>query len=225
MTSKQTARIVGAFFLIAMVTSIAGGLWIQSILDAPDYPANLSTSKSQVTLAVLLELINGISILGIAVFMYPVLCGRHPALAMGYVGNRIVETVMQVIGSVMTLALLTLDQRFLQAGVLDLSAFQALGGSLIAVRDQTLAVLGIFFCLGALLFYTMLYQSRLIPRWISAWGFVAAVLVGSSILLGFFHISTGMLLALPIILNEILMGIWLIVRGFEPSAAASEPAD
>ena len=225
MTSKQTARIVGAFFLIAMVTSIAGGLWIQSILDAPDYPANLSTSKSQVTLAVLLELINGISILGIAVFMYPVLRGRHPALAMGYVGNRIVEAVTQVVGSIVPLALLTLDQRFLQTGALDLPAFQALGGSLIAVRDQTLAVLGIFFCLGALLFYEMLYQSRLIPRWISAWGFVAALLIGVSTLLGFFDISAGMLLALPIILNEILLGIWLIVRGFEPSAAASEPAD
>ena len=221
MTSKQTARIVGAFFLIAMVTSIAGGLWIQSILDAPDYPANLSTSKSQVTLAVLLELINGISILGIAVFMYPVLRGRHPALAMGYVGNRIVEAVTQVVGSIMPLALLTLDQRFLQTGALDLPAFQALGGSLIAVRDQMLAVLGIFFCLGALLFYTMLYQSRLVPRWISGWGFVAALLIGVSTLLGFFDISAGMLLALPIILNEILMGIWLIVRGFEPSAVAS----
>jgi ABC-type multidrug transport system permease subunit len=140
---------------------------------------------------------------------------------MGYVGNRIVEAVTQVVGSIMPLALLTLDQRFLQTGALDLPAFQALGGSLIAVRDQTLAVLGIFFCLGALLFYTMLYQSRLIPRWISGWGFVAALLIGVSTLLGFFDISAGMLLALPIILNEILLGIWLIVRGFEPSAVAS----
>ena len=87
-------------------------------------------------------------------------------------------------------------------------------------------LLAIFFSLGALLFYYLLYQSKLVPRWLSVWGFVGAALVLTWNLLETFgiSISAGMILALPIISNEIFLGIWLIAKGFNPSAIASESA-
>lgn len=113
------------------------------------------------------------------------------------------------------------------AGASDASYFQTLGNSFIAVRGHLISqILGIFFSLGALLFYYLLYQSRLVPRFISVWGLIAVVLVFTwnfLELLGL-SITAGIVFGLPIILNEIFLGIWLIVKGFDSSAFASRYA-
>jgi hypothetical protein len=84
----------------------------------------------------------------------------------------------------------------------------------------------IFFSLAALLLYYFLYRSRLVPRFIPVWGFIAVVsLFTWNMLEAFgFSISAGMVFALPMILNEIFLGIWLLARGFDSPAVPSEPA-
>jgi uncharacterized protein DUF4386 len=72
------------------------------------------------------------------------------------------------------------------------------------------------------MFYTVLYQSKLIPRWISGWGLAAALLWLAVGLLGLFHLIAPMstiqvILSLPIALQEMVMAIWLIARGFNLS--------
>jgi hypothetical protein len=84
-------------------------------------------------------------------------------------------------------------------------------------------LLTVFFSLGALVFYYLLYQTKLVPRWLSVWGLIAVVLVLTWNLLETFGISlnVGIVFGLPIILNEIVLGIWLIGKGFDPSGIAS----
>jgi O-antigen/teichoic acid export membrane protein len=80
----------------------------------------------------------------------------------------------------------------------------------------------VFFSLGALLLYSSTYQSRRLPRFISIWGLVGVVLVlALNLVLLFLELDTAvaMILALPIILNEVFLGIWLIVVGFNPRSA------
>jgi len=226
-TYKKTARIVGAFFLIAMVTSLLGGIWLESILTAPDYLSSVSGNKTQVEIGVLLELINGLAVIGIAVAMYPIFRKQYEALALGYVALRIIEAGIVVAAVISPLALIALSQEYINAGAPDTSYFQTLGTSLLAVRAIWVStMLAIFFGLGALLFYYLLFQSKLVPRFISVWGFIAVALVLTWNLLEFFgiRISAGIILALPMILNEIFLGIWLIVKGFNPSAIVS-PSD
>jgi hypothetical protein len=80
------------------------------------------------------------------------------------------------------------------------------------------------------MYYYVLYRSRLIPRWLSAWGLAGLALVFSMTLLIAFgeRISgpSGMLvlLAVPIALQEMVLAVWLIVKGFNPSAIASGSA-
>jgi hypothetical protein len=226
-TYRQAARIVGALFLTAMVTSLLGGGLLESILNAPDYLVNISANETQVITGVLLELINGIAVVGIAVLMFPIFKEHNEALALGYVGVRIIEAVMQIASDIIPLSLLTVSQEYLTAGAADASYLQASGNLFIAARAHLVGtMLGIFFSLGALVFYYLLYQSKLVPRFISIWGLIGAVLVLTWNLLETFgiSISAGMILALPIILNEIFLGIWLIVKGFNSSAIASGSA-
>jgi hypothetical protein len=224
-THRGTAVIVGAFFLIAMVTSLAGGIWLESILGAPDYLSTVSANKVQVLTGSLLELINCIAVVGIAVGMFPIFKKYGEGLALGYVALRIIEAAVLVVAVISPLALIPLSQAYVAAGSSDAASFQAVGALLVAVRAQLAGLLvPIFFGAGALIFYSLLYRSRLLPRFISIWGLIAVVALLSWNLLEAFgmSISAGLIFGLPIILNEILLGIWLIAKGFNPGPLASE---
>ena len=84
------------------------------------------------------------------------------------------------------------------------------------------------FGLSALILYTLLYQSRLVPRWLSAWGFIGGVMVLTAGVLRLFGESstspTSILLTVPIGINEMVLAVWLIVRGFNSSPTTSETA-
>lgn len=215
--------LVGALFLTAMVTSIMGGALIEPLLGTSQDLVTLPANQTQLVSGVLLELVNAVAVVGIAVMMFPILRKRTEALALGYVAIRLIEALMQIFSDVIPLSLLTSSQRYLMAGTPDVAAFQAASALWIAARTELVGtMLGIFFSLGALLFYYALNHSRLVPRWLTIWGLAGVVPVLTWNLLALFgiNLSAGMILALPIILNEIVLGIWLILKGFEPSAFA-----
>ena len=98
-----------------------------------------------------------------------------------------------------------------------------------AARDWLGEVAVLVFGLGALMYYRVLYRSRLVPRWLSAWGLVAIALVMVSGLLVMFGLAapmstTQVVLALPIAVQEMVLAVWLIAKGFNPSATTAEPA-
>ena len=229
-TSGKTARTVGALFLISNVTFILGAIvLVESILGAPDYLTLVSANRAQVILGVLLELINGIAYVGIAVLMFPVFKQRHESLALGYVGFRVIEFIMQIASDLSPLALLTLSEEFVSAGAPASSAFQAVGASWLAERFWAFQMLSLIFGLGALMFYYMLYQLKLIPRFISVWGLIGATAVLANTVLEMFELSLspgiGLVLGLPMLLNELFLGVWLIVKGFNSTAIASGSAE
>ena len=218
-SNRKTSVIVGALFLIAMVAAFLG-----PNLNIPDYLSSVSANSTQVIVGSLIELVGiAAAVVAIAFMMFPILRRQNDALALGYVGFRILEAVVVVIGAMSALLLLSLSQAFMKAGAQDAAYFQTLGALLLAARDWTFLMTAIFFGLGAVIFYYLLYQSRLIPRYISVWGFFAAILILAANLPNMFGqiipTISGLLLALPIISNEVLLGIWLIVKGFSPAAA------
>jgi hypothetical protein len=83
------------------------------------------------------------------------------------------------------------------------------------------------FGLGALMYYYVFYQSRLIPRWLSGWGLIAIILHLTSVFLTNvgqidpFLGSPILLLSMPIFFQELTLAVWLIVKGFNPPAIAS----
>ncbi len=84
-------------------------------------------------------------------------------------------------------------------------------------------LIAIPFALGALMFYVLLYQSRLVPRWLSTWGLVGAALYIVPPLGSMFGLSLGLFVA-PLAVQEMVMAVWLITKGFDPSAIAAESA-
>jgi hypothetical protein len=221
---------VGALFLIALVADLIGGELLERIIHAPDYLINLYPNKIQVITGMLLELIAAAAVVGIPVMLFPILRKHSERIALGYLGFRIIESVTIVVYVFSLPSLLILSHEYVKAGSPDASYFQSLGASFMAESYWVYPMLVIFFGLGALLFYYILYKSRLIPRFISAWGLIAIALLLTGSLIGMFGHSEGysvapkggiIMWAAPIALNEVFLAIWLIIKGFNSSVIAT----
>jgi hypothetical protein len=222
-TYKNTARIVGVLFIAATAITILSIIVLGSTLDAPDYLVNVPENENQVIIAVICELILAVSVVGIGFMMFPILKEHVESLALGYVALRLIETLLIIVASISLLSLLTLSQEYV-AGSLDASYYEPLGTSLLALRDWAF-VIGtmIFLGLGGLPLYYILYQSKLVPRWLSAWGLIGAASVLLYGLLSLFGLDPAFLAA-PIAVQEMVFAVRLIVRGFDPSEIAAEAA-
>ena len=150
------------------------------------------------------EAISGLAVITIAALMFPFLKPYGKKLSLWYVILKGVEGILMII-----------------AGIL----FLIHSTSLLSIRDEIYLVHGYIFAIPALIFYYLLYKSKLIPRWISVWGVIAAILLVIVNLLEVMRIIPALeILYLPIVLNEVVLAIWLMVKGFNSSAIASESA-
>jgi hypothetical protein len=228
-TYRKTAIMVGVFYIVATVVGLIGlGVFMEPILNAPDYLVRVSANESQVTIAALLELAMAVAVAGIGIAVYPVLRKHNESMAIGYLGARLLEPVIYIVNVISLLTLLTLSQEFVKAGAPEVSHFQTLGALLQAVPDWGgHVVLDVaVFPLGAMLFNYLLYRSKLIPRWLSSWGLIGAILYWAAGLLVMFALITPLstshiVLQAPLGLQELVFALWLIVKGFNSSAFVS----
>lgn len=227
-TYRKTAIVVGALFFISYAGVFVGASIVEPVLSGPDYLASVYPNRSQLVLGVLVELLNAIAVIGIGALLFPVLKGQNEGLALGYAGVRVVEGIASVLVSVSVLPLIDLSREYIQAGASEAVSLQASGALALAQRYwASELLLVVFFVLPALILYTLLYQSRVVPRFIPVWGFIALAMVVAGNLLPTPDMMEGFhplhLLFFPIILNELFLAVWLIVKGFNPSAIAAAP--
>ena len=116
------------------------------------------------------------------------------------------------------MALLSLSKIHLSNEVVDSSYYQAIGNSIKAGNQWIFLIYITFFALGAILLYRLLYQSKLVPRFISVWGFAAGVFMLAGTIGGLFDLFSISQIMLycgaPIGINEFVLVGWLIVKGF-----------
>jgi hypothetical protein len=220
---------VGVLFIIGTAANLVSTSLTRSLVTAPDYLRSLSVNAHQVLVGALFALIAALASASIAIALYPVLQRSHEGLALGSVGLRLIEAVLYIVDIIGLLSLLTLSQAYIKAGTPGDPYFRTLGTLIQAGRDWVTFVLAVSaFSLGALLYYVVLYQSRLIPRWLAGWGLLAAACslgAAISMLFGLAPYSLPMLvLILPIAVQEMVLAIWLIVRGFRAPVRASRTA-
>ncbi len=220
MSTDNNARIAGILFITATVAAVISGVFLESLSD-PDYLVLVSANKNDVLTGVLLDFTCALAVVAIPVMLYPILKQYNETLALGYIGTRILESVILVVGDISNLSLLSLSQEYVLASAPD-DSFQILGTLLQATYDWTFLLgPGIVFSITALILNYILYKSKLVPRWLSGWGLFGAtsLLVGD--MLAIFGYDQVMLFAVPIGLQEMVFAVWLIVKGFNPTSITS----
>ena len=224
-TTRKIAVITGLIFIIATVVNLIAA----ALTPVPTDTGSLiwlSAHPNHVAGGALLYLISFFASGGIAIAMYPVLKEKNSGLALGAVVFRALEAVFYLVGLVSLLSLLTLSQQFTTAGPADRTTLQTIANLLVSIREHAGLVAVFAFCLGAFLYYTLFFQSQLIPRWLSGFGIAAILLMLTACVLSLFsgnRITSYIPLAFPIFLQEMVMAVWLIAKGFDLPALRSAP--
>jgi Domain of unknown function (DUF4386) len=226
MNSQTIARVTGVLFLITFITAIpAAFVFYAPVLDDPRYIVGAGADTS-VQWGAFLELILIIANIGTAVVLFPILKRQNEILALGYVTARLVECAFIAVGILSLLSVVTLRQ---EAAGADAASLVAVGASLVALHDWTF-LLGPGFVVGignGLMLGYLMFRSALVPRAMAVLGLIGGPLVmasGVAILFGAFEAGSvwQAIATIPEFLWELSLGIWLTVKGFNPSVLASE---
>jgi hypothetical protein len=220
--NRKTARIVGVLFIIGTVAGILSAVFTGSIFDDPDFLIKVSTNQTQIIIGALCVIIMGFALAMVPAMLFPIFRKQNEALALGAVLFRgALEAVTYMAMAIIWLILINVSQEYSVAGAPEAANLQVLGTLLLAANGPINTILEIVFSLGALMIYYLFYQSKLIPRWLSIWGLLGAILYLVVPFLGLFGSNLEILMG-PLALQEMVLAVWLIVKGFNSSGFASE---
>ena len=212
---RKSAIIVGILFIMATGLAILGLIVIDPITGEPDVLARVPDNSVRIVLGALIIILMGMSCAAIAVMAYPILKRTHIALSIGYVAVRLTEGIIFLFAASVWLFLIPLAQ----AG----GDYSPILADWTVGSSETLFTIGaeLIFGTSALIFNYLLIRGDLLPKWISIWGFVGGALIIISGTMNLFGISIAMIemiLTLPIAINEMVLAVWLIVKGFNEAS-------
>jgi hypothetical protein len=214
-SDQKAARLFGALFLLTFVTSIAGALLYNPVLDHKDYVLN-GTADWRIELGALLEVGLVITNIGTAVVLYPIARRYSETLALSFVASRIVESTIIAVGAMSLLSVVTLHQD----GGGQAGALVVQGRSLVAMHDWTF-LFGPGFCVGVgngIILGALMWKTGLIPRRLALLGLIGGPLILIRAVLILFdvvdHGDATDVLAVPEILWELALGFYPLIKGF-----------
>ncbi|NJC96958.1 MAG: DUF4386 domain-containing protein [Anaerolineae bacterium] len=223
-TNRKTAIVIGILFIIGTVSGVLSGVMTAPIREGANYPLNINAGETVWIIGTLLVLLMGLSLAMVPVLLYPIFRTYNEILAFGSVLFRgVLEAICEMALVISMLLLLTVSEIYGKTGATDV---QALGSTLIAAGEWIQMIGGIVFSVGTLMIFALFYQTRLIPRWLSGWGLIGAVLYFIAKIASMFgplhlapEIGVGIgLLLVPTAIQEMVFAIWMIVNVFHQGA-------
>lgn len=228
-TYRMNAVMAGALYFLGTVFGVLGGVIggevLTSIISGTpltgvDMLGLVAANSSQITRGAFFTLMMGISLVAMTVFLYPIFRKDSEELAMGMVLFRgALEGTSYFIQTIGFLTMIVLGNEYVATGA-NSAALQSMGNVLYQFQDLLGPVGTIVFLIGATCLYISFYRTRLIPRWLTVWGLIGVVPYLANALLHFFHVDSGIgiYFEIPLAIQELVMGIWLVIKGFNQDA-------
>jgi hypothetical protein len=218
-SEKNAPRLLGAAFLFVAFVSLISGLLLMSVVGSgrlSDILVNVSHQLPLMRLSSLGELVTSSGIVILAGLLYIVLRKQNKIIALVALGWWLAEAIFLALSQLGVLALLPVSLDFVQAGAPVHSSYQTLGAFLYdGVNNQGITIHMWFYCLGGLLWYSLFYTSKSIPRLISLWGLLAVSVAFVGIMLQLLGYDVSIFVFLPILPFEVTIGVWLMLRGIQ----------
>ena len=223
--SRKYGRTTGVLFILGTVPMIMAMLLFGQHLSSPDILSAVAAHRLSTLLIALAIICMGLACGGIGISLYPVLKRHGESLAMAVTGLRLMEGALQIATSVGFFALVALSQEFVKAGNPPDSFYQSAGAAINAINNWATNIYALPFMAAALIYYAVFFKTGLVPRWLAAWGFVGILLILGSWLASVLVLvdsssSVLFLFNMPILVQELVLAVWLIVRGFNFRPAA-----
>jgi len=215
---KGKTRLAGVLIITGM---IAGIFSVAPAVDSTKYLTEAAANSNQVIIGAIFQLIMALAYIGVAILLYPIIRQFGKSMAIGFLSFRIIATTLVIVGTIILLSILALSQEAIKHSISDHPDLEVLGSVLKTTRDYINHVFMILMlCAGNVLLYILLIHSKLIPRWISLFGIVGAILSVIASFLVLFRVveiitTEYLILNLPTGLTDLILGIWLIAKGFK----------
>jgi hypothetical protein len=212
---RRTALVAGILYLVTFIGSIPAALLLGAAQVDPTFALD-GIPDGQVRLAAVLELVNVLACFGTAVAVFSVIRREHEGLALGFVTTRLFEAATLGVGILALLTIATLRE----AGTAVDDAVPALA----AIRFWSVLIGPGMAAFNALMFATVLFRARLVPRAIPALGLVGAPLLIAFVagtMLGLTGPGTAWqaIAVAPFFIWELVVGLWMTFKGFDRSAS------
>lgn len=228
-SEKNAPRLLGAAFLIVLVASVLSNSLLTSVVGSgstSDILVNISDNLTLVRISTLVELVTSLGIVVLAVLLYVVLYKQNKIIALVALGWWLAEAITLAVSKIGAFALIPLSLEFVEAGAPEPSYYQTLGDFFYYGFDR----LGndihmVFYCMGGILWFYLFYRSRYIPRVLSVWALAGVSLGLIGIVLSLFGVRVNYLIFAQIAVYELIIGLWLVIKGIEGGVGYVRPAD
>jgi hypothetical protein len=225
-TYRENAVYAGIFLIIATAFLFIGEANYKPPLVAPDVLETAALSAARIRLGIMIEFSCVLAIPLVAIALYPVLRLVSPALAVGYVAFRLFEATIFAGMEIDKMVVVALSEAYLAAPGANAATLNVLIAALIggeAFSGVSGAIYNLGFITGMLMLNWMLWTARLVPRWISVWGMISAVVLGTLSVAVLFVAVPGVVavaLIAPLAVQEMVLAVWWIAKGFDRAALA-----
>jgi hypothetical protein len=224
---RKVALAGGVAYLVTFAASLPQLKLFADVIADPTGYISSPGSNAAVQWGSVLEFMTAASGVATAILLYPVARRVSRTAAIGFVSSRVVEAALILVGVVSILSVVTLQQHFAGATGAQADALGVTGESLVAMRQWTFLLgPGVMAGVNDVFLGYILYKSGLVGRVIPIIGLVGGpiILVSDTVTIlgGWTQISTpALLLALPVAVFELSVGVYLTVKGFRPAAVAA----
>jgi Domain of unknown function (DUF4386) len=220
-------RFVGAAFAAQFGTSLAAGLLSASMLtgDVGDVLAAAGADATRLRAVVLLELLTSIGIIALTALLYVALRDTVRWVATVAFALWLAEATVLAVSMLGLYAVLDLGASATPGAAVSASD-AAIGGFALALHDHAGDIAMLLFSVGALLWYSLFVRTRFVPRWLSVWGLASVVPVCLATLLYLWDrdLQPPILLYVAYMPFELVVGLWLLVKGSPVRPDATTPA-
>ncbi len=227
MGAKRAGQVMGVLILAQMVMGFVVNFVLTApLFGSPGFLTGAASHAPQIALSVLLGLATGAISLGIAITAFPHFQQRSQAMALWFVALAVVSFAAAVVEQTRVMSMLSLSEAYAQAGAPEGELFQALRGVVASARNWAHFVGLIIAGSGIFVLYATLYRFALVPRALAAFGMAAAMLQMVTVAMPLFGGSVNFVLLAPLGVSQLLLVLWLIVKGLpEQSHAKSGVGD
>jgi hypothetical protein len=220
-TNNKTSRILGLAFLLQFITSVSSGLVIRPLWLVPDdiraTMLKIAENPNLLQVNILVDMLTALGVIFLGAMLFIMLRKQNEKMALVALGFYILEGALLAASRIGSFSLLKLSQVYASTGQPE--SLLVFGDIALEATDyvgDTLHVLA--FCLGAILFYVLLYQSKAVPSWLSLWGLITLIPVLAGTLTAIFDLHLPFILFLPYFPFELVIGIWILVQGIPETA-------
>jgi hypothetical protein len=214
-TVSRTSRILGVAFLLQATTSLASGLIMKLALIVPgsirESMINIANEPWLMSANILGEMITAAGVIFLGAILFVVLRKQNEEMALVGLGLYVLEGALLAASKIAGFALLRISQEYITAG--QPASLETMGSLAMGSMDFGYTLLMVAFGLGAILFYWLLYKSRVIPRALSLWGLATVPITLVASIFAIFGFQVPFAVYLPYVPFEFVVGIWILVKG------------